>query len=209
MTPLFNLFGPVFIHRIYSTFLSIGILVLISSILVLLLISLSIRWTGHLTFTHLKHLLFPLRGFSGIMFLALFSILIGFNTTSLIVYRFPVSTVIRFSFRLALSCWMGGVLVQSMKRFRVSFALPSNSPWYLVPFLGLVELIRVVVRPLTLCFRLLANITAGHILITLASNISLWEIGILLAGLEFMVSLVQAFVFSILISVYIEEALRH
>jgi len=96
-----------------------------------------------------------------------------------------------------------------MKLKSLSFVLPSNAPWYLIPFLSLVEMVRVLVRPLTLCFRLLANITAGHILITLVTKVRIWEVGLLLAGLELIVSVVQAFVFSMLIRVYIEEAFSH
>lgn len=89
--------------------------------------------------------------------------------------------------------------------------LPVNSPWYLIPFLGLVEVVSVVVRPVTLCFRLLANMRAGHILLTLICKMSyrLWLAGRLFGLLELVVSIVQAFVFTMLLIVYIEEALRH
>jgi len=77
----------------------------------------------------------------------------------------------------------------------------------------LIESIRRVIRPLTLAIRLSANIIAGHLLITLIGNqlASLNMLGIIfptqimLVGLEMAVSLIQAYVFSILITLYISE----
>jgi len=121
-----------------------------------------------------------------------------------------MTTTLGFNLRAALSCWLGGIFIQITKFKSPSSLLPINSPWYLVPFLCLVEFIRILVRPVTLCFRLLANITAGHVLISLICKIpSVWVIGRLFGVLELIVAVVQGFVFSILIRVYLEEALRH
>jgi F-type H+-transporting ATPase subunit a len=82
-----------------------------------------------------------------------------------------------------------------------------------MPFIVLIERIRIVIRPLTLAIRLSANIIAGHLLITLLGNqlANLRIIGVILptefilVGLEIAVSLIQAYVFSILIRLYIRE----
>jgi F0F1-type ATP synthase membrane subunit a len=66
---------------------------------------------------------------------------------------------------------MAGVLVLTIKPQPGSYVLPKDTPRYLVAFLGLVELVRIAIRPLTLCFRLLANMRAGHILLSLACKI--------------------------------------
>jgi len=101
------------------------------------------------------------------------------------------------------------VIILLNKPYSVSCVLPRNSPRYLVFFLRVVECIRILIRPITLCFRLLANIRAGHILLSLVCKIRLWEIGLPLGLLELIVRAVQAFVFLMLIGVYLEEALTH
>lgn len=91
--------------------------------------------------------------------------------------------------------------------------VPIRTPGILIPFMVLIESIRRVIRPLTLAIRLSANIIAGHLLITLIGNqlASLNMLGIIfptqimLVGLEMAVSLIQAYVFSILITLYISE----
>jgi F-type H+-transporting ATPase subunit a len=91
--------------------------------------------------------------------------------------------------------------------------VPIRTPGVLMPFMVLIERIRRIIRPLTLAIRLSANIIAGHLLLTLLGNqlANLRMLGvifpteILLVGLEIAVSLIQAYVFSILITLYISE----
>jgi len=155
--------------------------------------------------------LFPNLGGFRLFVLRGFLILALSNLLSLVCYRYPLTTTLGFNLSMALSLWLTGILFTLVKGLSLASLLPRNSPWYLIPFLCLVEVVRIVVRPITLCFRLLANIRAGHILLTLICKIrtGLWTLGILFGILELMVSLVQAFVFLILVTVYLEEAFRH
>lgn len=140
----------------------------------------------------------------------LFISLARLNLVSFIIYSYPVTTTLRFNLGAALSCWLGGSFIQLVKHKPIRSLLPLNTPWYLVPFLRVVELIRILVRPITLCFRLLANIVAGHVLLALISKIPLfWRVGRLFGVLEILVAVVQAFVFSMLVRVYLEEAFTH
>jgi len=157
-----------------------------------------------------SNILFPITSTYNIILFSLFVSLSLINLFSLVVYRYPLTTTLGFNLGAALSCWISGILIQSIKHKFSSSLLPSNSPWYLVPFLCLVEFISILVRPITLCFRLLANITAGHVLIALITKIPLvWSIGSLFGCLELIVCIVQGFVFSILIRVYLDEAITH
>lgn len=155
--------------------------------------------------------LLPSLGVDINLFFSFFLVLRIFNLISLIVFSYPVTTTLSFNIRAALILWLMRILFLTQKINWVSSLLPSNSPWYLVPFLSLVEIIRIGVRPITLCFRLLANITAGHILLALICKLPYysWLLGVLFGLLELLVSLVQAFVFLILVRVYLEESLRH
>jgi len=155
-------------------------------------------------------ILFPINSSYRIILFSLFTALSLLNLFSLIIYSYPLTTTLGFNLSAALSCWITSIFIQIIKFKSLSSLLPLNSPWYLIPFLCLVELIRISVRPITLCFRLLANITAGHVLISLICKMPfVWTIGRLFGVLELMVSVVQGFVFSILIIVYIDESFRH
>jgi len=85
-----------------------------------------------------------------------------------------------------------------------------------MPFIVIIESISLIIRPLTLSIRLTANIIAGHLLLTLLGssglNISnslmlflLIFTQILLYFLEIAVSIIQAYVFSILSTLYSRE----
>lgn len=88
-----------------------------------------------------------------------------------------------------------------------------------MPFMVLIETIRNVIRPLTLAVRLIANIVAGHLLITLLGNqtaasqnlilMSLISVQIILLTLESAVAVIQAYVFSVLSTLYAREITSH
>lgn len=138
-------------------------------------------------------------------------LLAGLNLVSIICYSYPVTTTLRFNLGIAARVFLGSIILIWTKLSPRSVLLPANRPWYLVPFLRVVELVRLLVRPVTLCFRLLANLRAGHILLALISKLSqgAWLLGRIFGVLELIVSLVQAFVFFMLCRVYLEEAVRH
>ena len=94
--------------------------------------------------------------------------------------------------------------------------VPAGSPYGLMPLIVIIELLRSVIRPVRLSVRLVANIVAGHLLITLlrsavspeirALAIILVIFGLfLLRCLETAVALIQAYVFSVLSTIYIRE----
>lgn len=92
--------------------------------------------------------------------------------------------------------------------------VPLRTPLILIPFIVLIESIRNIIRPLTLSVRLIANMVAGHILISLLSNVLdrslflFFPLSIvlnILILLEISVCLIQAYVFVILISLYMNE----
>jgi F-type H+-transporting ATPase subunit a len=86
-----------------------------------------------------------------------------------------------------------------------------------MPFIVLIETIRNVIRPGTLAVRLSANIIAGHLLLTLLGNTGnslstifislLILVQLLLLILESAVAIIQAYVFTILSTLYSREIL--
>jgi len=184
-------------------------MVILTILLLFTLLEVLLRFFPIRLLWQLNHSLFPLGLNNRALFLIMFLFVGGFNLVSLVSYRFPVTTTLGFNLFFARSLWFSSILLFLLRRISFQKVLPSNSPWYLVPFLRLVEAVRMIVRPITLCFRLLANISAGHILLTLISKISLgiWILGIIFGLLELIVSVVQAFVFMILVRVYLDEVM--
>lgn len=96
--------------------------------------------------------------------------------------------------------------------------LPEGTPGPLIPILIVIETISLFIRPLALGVRLTANLTAGHLLIHLISigvygllsmipTIALvsYLILLLLTLLEVAVAMIQAYVFVLLLSLYLQE----
>lgn len=93
--------------------------------------------------------------------------------------------------------------------------VPLGTPTPLMPFMVLIEIIRNLIRPVTLSVRLAANIIAGHLLLTLLGSQGTMEniyvtvvvvfVQIVLLVLEFSVAIIQSYVFMTLITLYARE----
>ena len=145
-------------------------------------------------------------------------LLIWFNNfIGLSPYTFTATSHIRATLRLALPLWIGHVTYAWWKTPSPILAhlVPQGRPAALSPFMVIIELVRAVIRPLTLSVRLAANIVAGHLLMVLMSSPAAGGRGplvvlilsglILLATLETAVATIQAYVFRILSLLYINE----
>lgn len=151
---------------------------------------------------------------------SLFLALILINLIGLVPYTFSSSRHLILTIAFGIPLWLSLILsslAHAPKKFAASL-LPPGAPDWLNPFLILVETISTLVRPLTLSFRLAANIRAGHIVITLlgiflssalllSSNsliiILLTQIGYML--FEVGICLIQAYIFCLLITLYADD----
>nr|WAQ70306.1 ATP synthase subunit 6 [Lycosa sp.] len=117
---------------------------------------------------------------------------------------------------LGLVLWMSFFLMGFICKFSESCAhlVPEGSPFVLSPLMVLIESVSHLIRPFTLSIRLAANMMAGHLIIGLLSSVSM--IGLfgfvsslllqnMLFILEFGVTIIQGFVFSILLLLYALE----
>lgn len=142
------------------------------------------------------------------------------NYLGLSPYTFTRTSHLVFTVGLALLIWVRIMLVIMFKDLGHSLAhlVPLGTPYPLIPLIIVIEVIRNLIRPLTLSVRLAANMVAGHLLLTLISgslsirNIRILTLGIgalrLLIILENAVALIQAYVFRILPSLYLREINR-
>nr|YP_009522474.1 ATP synthase F0 subunit 6 [Micronecta sahlbergii]AXQ02197.1 ATP synthase F0 subunit 6 [Micronecta sahlbergii] len=153
-----------------------------------------------------------------LMFIAMFSFIFFNNIMGLIPYIFTSSSHMTFTLALALPMWLSIILFGWINKTSMMLAhtIPDGTPPILMPFMVMIETISNLIRPGALAVRLMANMTAGHILMALLgekinSTISIIPIIIILQmGImmfEAAVAIIQAYVFSILSTLYTGEVI--
>lgn len=150
----------------------------------------------------------------------LFAVIIIINLLGLVPYTFSLSSHLIFTLRFGLPLWLSIIISRFTKNLKSSIAhfLPDGAPDWLNPFLVLIETTRIIVRPITLSFRLAANIRAGHIVLRLIGiycaaawfNSIRASILLLLTTLgyiifEIAICLIQAYIFCLLLSLYADD----
>uniref|UniRef100_A9X4H0 ATP synthase subunit a n=1 Tax=Hypsiscopus plumbea TaxID=1938377 RepID=A9X4H0_HYPPM len=142
------------------------------------------------------------------------------NTLGLLPYTYTTTSQLSMNMAIALPLWLATVITGIMKKPTTTLAhmLPEGSPTPLIPFLIMIETISLLMRPIALGVRLTANITAGHLLMTMISSATLNLINLytpisimtatilfLLTLLEMAVACIQAYVFVLLLILYLQE----
>nr|ADA58012.1 ATP synthase F0 subunit 6 [Buteo platypterus] len=207
-------------------------LILISMLFpTLLLPSPTNRWvtnrlsTLQLWFIHLttKQLMLPLNkgGHKWALILtSLMLLLLMINLLGLLPYTFTPTTQLSMNMALAFPLWLATLLtgLRNQPTMSLGHLLPEGTPTPLIPALILIETVSLLIRPLALGVRLTANLTAGHLLIQLISTATTALLPILptvsalttlilllLTILEIAVAMIQAYVFVLLLSLYLQE----
>nr|ALO64373.1 ATP synthase F0 subunit 6 [Lasioglossum leucopus] len=151
-----------------------------------------------------------------IIFMTIMMLFMILNLLSLMPYIFTPSSHMSINLSLSLPLWVSfmlyGWLINTNKMF--THLLPMNTPGPLMIFMVLIESISNIIRPWTLAIRLSANMLAGHLLLSLLGStlesmpymILLILIQNLLMVLEISVSIIQAYVFAILMLLYFNES---
>nr|YP_002586847.1 ATP synthase F0 subunit 6 [Cetomimus sp. AMS I34481001]BAH15225.1 ATPase subunit 6 [Cetomimus sp. AMS I34481001] len=146
--------------------------------------------------------------------------LITLNLLGLLPYTFTPTTQLSLNLGLAVPLWLATVVtgMRNQPTHALGHLLPEGTPALLIPILIIIETISLFIRPLALGVRLTANLTAGHLLIQLISTATfvllplMPAVAILTATLLFLLSLleiavamIQAYVFILLLSLYLQE----
>nr|YP_010455431.1 ATP synthase F0 subunit 6 [Anoura cultrata]UUA63062.1 ATP synthase F0 subunit 6 [Anoura cultrata] len=142
------------------------------------------------------------------------------NLLGLLPHSFTPTTQLSMNLGMAIPLWAGTVILGFRHKTKASLAhfLPQGTPLPLIPMLIIIETISLFIQPMALAVRLTANITAGHLLIHLIGGATLalmnistatalitFIILVLLTILEFAVALIQAYVFTLLVSLYLHD----
>jgi F-type H+-transporting ATPase subunit a len=151
---------------------------------------------------------------------SLFLFILFGNVLGMVPYNFTYTSHIIVTFGLAGFIFLAVTIIGLVKHgvSFLKFFVPSGVPIALLPILIPIEVISYLVRPISLSLRLFANMMAGHTMLKVfASFIVLlglfggWApllLVIILTGFEIMIAVLQAYVFTILCCLYLNDALN-
>jgi len=157
---------------------------------------------------------------------SLFLLIAVLNIVGIVPYTFTPTAHIVVTFGMSLSIWIACTIL-GLINFNYNFFamfMPAGSPMILAPFLVIIELVSYSAKAITLGVRLAANLTAGHLLFAILAGFT-WKM--LIAGgfvsilsilpmlivifitiLEIAVALIQAYVFCLLTTTYLNDTVH-
>lgn len=141
------------------------------------------------------------------------------NLLGMLPYSFTFTSHIIVTFTIAAVIFIGVTLIALAKHklHFFSFFMPPGVPLLLAPLLVPIEIISYLSRPISLSVRLFANMLAGHTLLKVFAGfivslgvfgIAPWAFVVALTGLEIVIAFLQAFVFTMLTCLYLNDALH-
>jgi len=157
---------------------------------------------------------------------SLFVFVLVANFIGLFPYFYTVTSQIMITFSLAmlviLTVILSGFYKHGFRFFRLF--VPSGVPILILPLVTIIEVISFLSRPISLSLRLFANMLAGHITLKvfagfIISMVALGPIGVggsilslfmtvAITALEFLVAFLQAYVFTVLTCMYLNDAVH-
>lgn len=165
------------------------------------------------------------KAFFPLVFALFFFILIG-NLIGIWPYAFAFTSHIAVTFALTLMVvvltTVVGLSYHGLKFF--SYFVPRGVPKVLLPLLVPIEVLSYLSRLISLSVRLFANMMAGHVMLEVcgafvvmlgAAGMVFWlpaglslAMDVVLIGFEFLVAVLQAYVFAVLTCIYLHDAVH-
>ena len=158
--------------------------------------------------------------------MTLFMFIVCANFLGLLPMSFTTTSHIAVTAVMAMAVFLAVTILGFVKHGMSFLSLfwISSAPLVLRPILALIEVISYFVRPVSLSVRLFANMLAGHTMLKVFAGLAVMISGaggiamtgsvlpfaaiIGLTGLEFLVAALQAYVFTILTCMYLNDALH-
>jgi len=157
---------------------------------------------------------------------ALFMFVLFGNLLGMLPYAFTFTSHIAVTFALALIVFVlitvVAISIHGMHFF--SYFFPEGAPKILAPLIIPIEVISYFSRPVSLSVRLFANMVAGHVMLKVFATfvvlmgsagavgifgaVAPLAVNVALIGFEFLVAFLQAYVFAILTSIYLHDAVH-
>lgn len=149
----------------------------------------------------------------------LFTFLVFANLLGMIPGGFTVTSHIAVTFTLAMLIFIGATLIGFIKHgfHFLHLFVPAGAPKVMLVFLIPIELMSYLARPITLSLRLAGNMMAGHVLLKVVAGFiapmalfGVLPLALLVAfvGFEFLVAVLQAYVFALLVCIYLNDAVN-
>lgn len=184
----------------------------------------SLQRMGELMYIFINNLVKQQAGIKGLkyfpVFFVLFYLILFLNLIGLTPYGFTCTSQMSYTFTLGFGMFIGIVLIAitvQKGNFVKQFIPEITGP--ILPLLIVIEIFSYCIRPFSLSIRLFANMLAGHTLLHILAGfgMSLLKIDSILAiimgipiiaicVLEFGIAFLQAYVFVVLLCIYLKEA---
>jgi F-type H+-transporting ATPase subunit a len=142
------------------------------------------------------------------------------NLIGMIPGSFTVTSHLSVTFGLAMAVFVLTTIVAFARhgiKF-LGFFLPHGTPWWLAPLMIVIELVAYFSRPISLSVRLGANMMVGHMLLKIVAGFVVgmgllggWlplAVMVAFTGFEIFVALLQAYIFTMLTCVYLNDAIH-
>ena len=149
----------------------------------------------------------------------LFAFILFGNMLGMLPYGFTFTSHIIVTFVLAIFIFLFvtllGIFIHGFKFF--GLFVPKGVPMLMLPLMIPIEIISYLSRPISLSVRLFANMMAGHTMLKIFAGfivplgifgVAPLLVGVALTALEVLIAFLQAYVFTILTCIYLNEAIN-
>ena len=149
----------------------------------------------------------------------LFTFLLFGNMLGMLPYSFTFTSHIIVTFVLAMFIFLLvtllGIFIHGFKFF--GLFVPKGVPMIMLPLMIPIEIISYLSRPISLSVRLFANMMAGHTMLKIFAGfivplgifgVAPLMVNVALTALEALIAFLQAYVFTILTCLYLNEAIN-
>jgi F-type H+-transporting ATPase subunit a len=180
-----------------------------------------------LLYSFILEILLQQTGKSGVKYfpfiISIFIFILLSNLIGMLPFSFTLTAHLSITFFLAFSFNLGFIILGFFKnsyKFLYLF-LPTGTPIFLLPLIIIIEIVSYLIRTFSLSIRLFANMMAGHCLLFVISmfvfnllSISnlfifiIFIIYLMILILEFSIAFLQAYVFTILLCIYLNDSLH-
>ena len=180
--------------------------------------------TAELSYEYVANMVRDIVGEGGMKYFpwifTIFMFILVLNLLGLVPYSFTVTSHIIVTFAFAAMVWLIVTAIGFVNHGPgfLKLFVPSGVPWWLLPIIVVIELISYLIRPISHSVRLFANMMAGHAMLKVFAGFVIglgllggWAPLVFLVGftgLELVVAFLQAFIFTVLTCIYLNDAVN-
>jgi F-type H+-transporting ATPase subunit a len=180
--------------------------------------------TAELSYEYVANMVRDIVGEGGMKYFpwifTIFMFILVLNLLGLVPYSFTVTSHIIVTFAFAAMVWLVVTAIGFINHGPgfLKLFVPSGVPWWLLPIIVAIELISYLIRPISHSVRLFANMMAGHAMLKVFAGFVIglgllggWAPLVFLVGftgLELVVAFLQAFIFTVLTCIYLNDAVN-